>query len=422
MAIGNTISYLYKVTEFYLLFPTEEIELLPEALTHLAIFNDYEQNVLPITQINATMSREAYFKLIAQKDKVKIRLRIQKYYTRSTDGKESLKSDYINDTFSIILNDNDENMYRVLTDQKTTTKKRSELEAIQHNNDRDVELFLYKLDIVKNIRSMVNVILKDCTITDAITYILHKSGISNTLLAPVTNTNLYDQIIIPPLSVVDALYWLDYFYGIYRYGTMFYFDLNRNYIMPYSGRSYVYEKNEIVENYIYCPAKRSSTSAASSGHLLRSDDKIHPYTIVDVDTITIRNKADTTAIMEGLDARVINPYNNSIKDYATKAKHKISNKRRNILNTTYNEYTGNIYTNISSSMDLTINAVSGHCDDSVLLPNHKYRMIFEDTALSKKYTGNFILSTKTSELIKSGNSMVMGVELMLKQDMVNDVI
>ena len=216
MALENTISYLYKVTEFYLLFPTEEVELLPESLTHLAIFNDYEQNVLPITQINATMSREAYFKLIAQKDKVKIRLRIQKYYTRSIDGKESLKSDYINDTFSIILNDNDENMYRVLTDQKTTTKKRSELEAIQHNNDRDVELFLYKLDIVKNIRSMVNVILKDCTITDAITYILHKSGISNTLLAPVTNTNLYDQIIIPPLSVVDALYWLDYFYGIYR--------------------------------------------------------------------------------------------------------------------------------------------------------------------------------------------------------------
>ena len=422
MAIGNTISYLYKVTEFYLLFPTEEIELLPEALTHLAIFNDYEQNVLPITQINVTMSREAYFKLIAQKDKVKIRLRIQKYYTRSVDGKESLKSDYINDTFSIILNDNDENMYRVLTDQKTTTKKRSELEAIQHNNDRDVELFLYKLDIVKNIRSMVNVILKDCTITDAITYILHKSGISNTLLAPVTNTNLYDQIIIPPLSVVDALYWLDYFYGIYRYGTMFYFDLNRNYIMPYSGRSHVYEKDEIVENYIYCPAKGSSISASSSGHLLRSDDKIHPYTIVDVDTITIRNKADTTAIMEGLDARVINPYNNSIKDYNTKAKHKISNKRRNILNTTYNEYTGNIYTNISSSMDLTINAVSGYCDDSVLLPNHKYRMIFEDTALSKKYTGNFILSTKTSELIKSGNSMVMGVELMLKQDMINDVI
>ena len=102
MAIGNTISYLYKVTEFYLLFPTEEIELLPESLTHLAIFNDYEQNVLPITQINATMSREAYFKLIAQKDKVKIRLRIQKYYTRDVDGKESLKSDYINDTFSII--------------------------------------------------------------------------------------------------------------------------------------------------------------------------------------------------------------------------------------------------------------------------------------------------------------------------------
>ena len=73
-------------------------------------------------------------------------------------------------------------------------------------------------------------------------------------------------------------------------------------------------------------------------------------------------------------------------------------------------------------MDLTINAVSGYCDDSVLLPNHKYRMIFEDTALSKEYTGNFILSTKTSELIKSGNSMVMGVELMLKQDMINDVI
>lgn len=420
MTVENTISYLYKVTEFYLLFPTEEIELLPDALAHLAIFNDYEKNVLPIIQMNATLSREAYFKMIAQKDKVKIKLRIQKYYVRSSDGQESLLSDYINDTFGLILNDNDENMYRVLTDQKTTNKKRSELEAIHENDDRSAELFLYKIDTVRNVRSMVNVILKDCTITDAITYILNRSSIGNMLLAPVDNTNLYSQIIIPPLSTVDALYWLDYFYGIYRYGTMFYFAMDRNYIMPYSGRSQVYAKDEIVENYIYCPAKGSSVSPESSGHILRSEDKIHPYTIVDVDTITIRNKTDTTAIMEGLDARVINPYTNAIRDFSTKSSHKISKKRKNIIDATYNEYTGNIYTNLSSSLDTNINAVSGYCDDTVLQPNHVYRMIFEDTALSKKYRGNYILATKTSELTKTGAVMTMSVELMLKQDMIYD--
>lgn len=416
----STISYLYKVTEFYLLFPTEEIELLPDALAHLAIFNDYERNVLPIIQMNATLSREAYFKMIANKDSVKIKLRIQKYYVRSSGTQQSLMSDYINDTFSIILNDNDENMYRVLTDQKTTTKKKSELEAIQQNDDRSIELFLYKIDTVKNVRSMVNVILKDATITDAITYILHKANISNMLLAPVDNTKLYDQIIIPPLSTVDALYWLDYFYGIYRYGTMFYFGIDRNYIMPYSGRSQVYEKDEIVENYIYCPAKGSSISATSSGHLVRNEDKTHTYTIVDVDTLTIRNKTDTTAIMQGLNARVINPYTNTIKDYNTKSTHKATNKRKNIIDATLNEYTGNIYTNLTSSLDVTINAVSGYCDDSVLQPNHKYRMIFEDTALSKKYRGNYIMATKTTELIKSGSTLAIGVEIMLKQDMIND--
>ena len=416
----STISYLYKVTEFYLLFPTEEIELLPDALAHLVIFNDYERNVLPIIQMNATLSREAYFKMIANKDSVKIKLRIQKYYVRSSGTQQSLMSDYINDTFSIILNDNDENMYRVLTDQKTTTKKKSELEAIQQNDDRSIELFLYKIDTVKNVRSMVNVILKDATITDAITYILHKANISNMLLAPVDNTKLYDQIIIPPLSTVDALYWLDYFYGIYRYGTMFYFGIDRNYIMPYSGRSQVYEKDEIVENYIYCPAKGSSISATSSGHLVRNEDKTHTYTIVDVDTLTIRNKTDTTAIMQGLNARVINPYTNTIKDYNTKSTHKATNKRKNIIDATLNEYTGNIYTNLTSSLDVTINAVSGYCDDSVLQPNHKYRMIFEDTALSKKYRGNYIMATKTTELIKSGSTLAIGVEIMLKQDMIND--
>ena len=416
----STISYLYKVTEFYLLFPTEEIELLPDALAHLAIFNDYERNVLPIIQMNATLSREAYFKMIANKDSVKIKLRIQKYYVRSSGTQQSLMSDYINDTFSIILNDNDENMYRVLTDQKTTTKKKSELEAIQQNDNRSIELFLYKIDTVKNVRSMVNVILKDATITDAITYILHKANISNMLLAPVDNTKLYDQMIIPPLSTVDALYWLDYFYGIYRYGTMFYFGIDRNYIMPYSGRSQVYEKDEIVENYIYCPAKGSSISATSSGHLVRNEDKTHTYTIVDVDTLTIRNKTDTTAIMQGLNARVINPYTNTIKDYNTKSTHKATNKRKNIIDATLNEYTGNIYTNLTSSLDVTINAVSGYCDDNVLQPNHKYRMIFEDTALSKKYRGNYIMATKTTELIKSGSTLAMGVEIMLKQDMIND--
>ena len=240
------------------------------------------------------------------------------------------------------------------------------------------------------------------------------------LLAPVDNTKLYDQIIIPPLSTVDALYWLDYFYGIYRYGTMFYFGIDRNYIMPYSGRSQVYEKDEIVENYIYCPAKGSSISATSSGHLVRNEDKTHTYTIVDVDTLTIRNKTDTTAIMQGLNARVINPYTNTIKDYNTKSTHKATNKRKNIIDATLNEYTGNIYTNLTSSLDVTINAVSGYCDDSVLQPNHKYRIIFEDTALSKKYRGNYIMATKTTELIKSGSTLAIGVEIMLKQDMIND--
>lgn len=420
MALENTISYLYKVTEFYLLFPTEEIELLPNALSHLAIFNDYEKNVMPIVQMNATISKDAYYKMIAQKDKVKIRLRIQKYYVKSSNGSESLMSDYINDTFSILLNDNDEDMYRVLNDKLITTKKRSELEAINENDDMSIELFLYKLNIVKSIRSFINVILKDCTITDAITYILHKADINNMLLAPVDNTNLYKQIIIPPLSVIDSIYWLDYFYGIYKDGTMFYFGLDRNYIMPYSGRSKVYTKNEVVENYIYCPAKGSAKVAEASGHLLRSEDKIHPYTIVDTDTFTIRNKTDTTAIMEGLNSRVINPYTNSTKDYNTLSTHQASNKRKNIIDTTYNEYTGNIYTNLTSSLDVTINCVSGYCDDSALQPNHVYRLIFEDTALSKKYRGNYILATKTTELIRTGAVMTMGVELMLKQDMVND--
>ena len=46
------------------------------------------------------------------------------------------------------------------------------------------------------------------------------SKIKNLLMSPPNNTKIYDKIVIPPLTALDALKFLDSYYGLYKNGSI----------------------------------------------------------------------------------------------------------------------------------------------------------------------------------------------------------
>ena len=115
--------------------------------------------------------------MISEKDSVRIKIRIQKYYTKEGKTKKSLYSDYINTTFSLILDDNDEDTEEELRKLQYPKGDENQLNAIAN----DVELYLFKAALIKATKRMINNIHKKVTVSDEIADIATQLSLKNSL-------------------------------------------------------------------------------------------------------------------------------------------------------------------------------------------------------------------------------------------------
>ena len=247
----SIVRYRYSVDELYLLYEGEsERHVLPRnRLLSFNIIHDFINNAFPIFKINLTLESSVYYKILKNKDTVKFKIRIQKYQIDTSGNKTSLYEDYINDTFSLILNDDDNDLQEETRKKMYPNGDEGELAAMVN----DVEFFLFKSSFIKSTKSKINVILKDCSIQNAIGYISNEYNLSKLLMSPVDNREIYDYLLIPPLTCTQALKYIDSFYGIYEEGSVIYLDFNKTYILIFGKLASAYTKNEKKNTYIIIP-------------------------------------------------------------------------------------------------------------------------------------------------------------------------
>ena len=254
----------YSTKELNLLIPGEKTIKIPkERLKGFEIIHDYEINMFPIFRIEIVLEPSLYYKIIKFKDKVKFHLRIQSYYTNQDSEEKSLKRDFINDTFDLILDDNSEDMDTSAREKEakhdfTKIKATDENDPSKLNNK--FEFFLFKSDTMVGMHRNVNDILHFVTVTDALAYVLSIADVKNVVMTPAHNTRNYNQLVIPPLTCTKAIAFIDTYYGIYRTGSMIYFDHDYSYILSYDGSCTAYRTNEIVRTNIIVPKKPSNHS------------------------------------------------------------------------------------------------------------------------------------------------------------------
>ena len=97
-------------------------------------------------------------------------------------------------------------------------KKESDLNV---NVKSPLELFCYNQQMIHNMKKRCNSIYKNTSIGTVLQDILHQAGIYADI-DPVTNSKKYDQILIPNMSVIQAVSFIDNFYGLYNKGGMIY--------------------------------------------------------------------------------------------------------------------------------------------------------------------------------------------------------
>lgn len=418
MAISNLIieptdifvKYYYKVTEFFVLLGGKITQIPVERISGIKIENDYDQAIFPIFRMEVTLEPSIYYGILKEKQTVRFKLRIQKFYKKEGLNDPSLDTDFINDIFVLFPDEDDVDYERNLKKEGKTDKDLNVLEKV--NNV--VELFLFKESVI-GLRSKYNTTLTKCDVATAMTHLLERAGVTNVLMSPVENLTKYNQIPIPNIHLEKSMRMLNNSYGLYRKGGIIFFGLLRNYILNYRAACTAFMKNEWKETTIVMLDK-TNTKSYLSGSFIKKNEKKYYFNATS-DGIDTKQKSVSNNLISGVNPNVIDPRLGTVQQMQTKTVTVGQQNAAMIYNTDSNVFWAETmqYQFQASSNPVTL--VLEDINIEAFEPNKDFSMIFEDPMYSKKFNGKYKLSQSIFTFSNSGDHFnVSGAFVFMKAE------
>lgn len=384
----------------FLLKGNKELKIDPRDVLELSIEEDFEQNFFPLFRIVFSVNSVLKNQLVRNKNDVRVSLRIDKVYKKA-EREYSTPKLFLNSIFNVIDDIATEDILNDIKkskDKKNYSKKKSEKDekTLTPDSFNVIEYYLFNKEQLTGIKANVNAVLTNSNVADAVAYMLQNANFKKVLMKSPDNTNIYKELLIPPMNVLKGLQYVDTYYGIFKKGTVMYFGLKYNYIIPFSGDCEVNRKNEKKITNFIVPKIISSLNEWDKhlGSLYKKGDKTNHYILCDPEQLEIYDLKDSNKFISAEEITLIDNY----AEVANQAGKDIS---QFYVNNTENPLLPTMFSNLMKSSSKRFNLGINDYDIDVITPNKKINIIFEDSAYTKKYDGKYILSSVVHKFNKS---------------------
>ena len=212
----------------------------------------------------------------------------------------------------------------------------------------------------------------------------------------------------------NCIQYLSYYYGIYPYGSLLYFGLQRNYFLDLDVTKHIYENNETKVISILIVASVEGL-APNSGKYVNRDNSDVFYYRADSASIEFMNNDVVSNIFNGKDQVMLTPYENKEEHFKSVASTMDFDNTDYVINYTQNPFMSTTYS-LSNHMSQTIIQLSiANADIGEFTPNKEYRLLFEDSKLEKKYRGMYRLLSSQSSIFNANADYTSMVTLRLSK-------
>ena len=414
----------YEVKQMYVLVGGTKVTIPNERIVNITISHDYLSNLYPILKLKVILSSDTYYEIQKNKNNLKFFLRVDKFYyyedkTKKADGtQESAYKAWINDTFDIIMDNNTEDMDAALEREESkskytdvTTDNSDEL----HKIDNNVTFYLYKT--IAAFKTNVNKVFTNVNITDAIVYLMSQAKLNNVIMQQPENSKKYKELVIPPLSISKALYFLDTYYGIYKMGTLFYSDFNYTYIIPFDASNRkAFLPNEIKTTNFVVPKSGSKEHSSELGVIKKINKDNSNYIVCSTEGLSISNTSISNDLISGSDAKTIDSFSGSNTDAKSNATTKTTKATTKLISdNTENAFFASMQSAVAKSLSTEIKVKSADFDIDMVDPHKNFTMMFEDPSYTSKYQGKYMVTKAEYSFDKEGMALAMAATITLRK-------
>lgn len=414
----------YEVTEFTILYASSTYNVPVERITALDIVNDYEKNIVPIMKLNMTIEPSVYNEIIKNKQNIKLKIRMQKFYTEPGSEEKSLKRDYILDTFNLIIDEQDVNVDNFIDKEtkknKNTNEPKNDTNELNHQLANNNEFYLYKQDTLSAMRWALNNVLVNCTMVGAISYVAAIVGLKNIVMSPLENNQVYPEVLLPPQSALNTLQYLDTNFGFYKAGTLMYFAEDYGYILNYKGGCTAWRKDEIKDTTILIPNKGGTYGTLSCSLTKKGQENERKFIVVRADNVTISNDSISNNVTEGNNATIINNTTQTTSNTTSGAEGAGVSNTNVITTSSNNPWLADTFATQKSANSIVISCGCSDFDINVIAPNKRFTFIFEDTSNTEKFKGEYTIASSNINFKKDGNDFTINASMTFKKAGINN--
>lgn len=196
----------------------------------LSIINDYDYATFPIIRIRLYIDIDKYTYINDDPNNLTVLIECNPSVNKinQTDSGATYTKVYCSGSVAFGMNgtlngyvETKNNAYTKYDNYQMGTERDSSLNT---NNKVPITIYCYDAELVRAFKQKVPGIYKNTSLQYIVNDMVNKCGITKNNIMLFDNSEKFDQVLIPNLSLMEAISYLDTYYGLYEHGTQMYCD------------------------------------------------------------------------------------------------------------------------------------------------------------------------------------------------------
>lgn len=376
----------YNLDTFEIVIGGSRHPLQKAQVKSIYIEKDFDDLMLPILMVSLAIPNDLYYN-IQRNHKITTFTIVISSQKRGKDVGDTPtgKSIYLKDSFTPMGIDG-----TPFTNEEEYKKAKKEITDNDTLSMQDLQsthtFVLARQKTIKQTRKIINKVMVSSNMSDAVGYLLTNSGCSNVLMSRMDNMTKYSELILLPVPLTEQLAYLNSMYGFYKQGAQIFFDFDTTYILRNCAKCTAYRGGEI-QNVNFVVYKGSSGKSGDKGSCIyKKQGYINAGTSGAQFHIEDQSKSSNAYV--GNNSLILNDDGS-----ASEAITNIEDGYYNIITTTtHNQY----YTSETAlrlkELKGVVTMIAPNIDLKLLAPNKHYKILSDDSTVSKQVNAPFRLS------------------------------
>lgn len=396
----------FTVETFRLMFSDgKTFDIVPKTISRIQVEKPFIDSFFPIIRVDFSTDINTYFRIVKDKEKVSVQVRMDYYpFTADQERDKNIRT-WFNKKFAIFLEDDLPKLQaasHALHEEITESTEAKDKDKDSYGSKNiSMTVYLFLEDHLKWAYGSYSTVISSSNMTDAVGKLLEGAPCP-ILMTPLDNNASYKEIMLPPITRVAAIKYLESVYGLYNHGSLMFFDINDFYLLSKKTACTAWKEGE-YKRIIFNIRESDDGDRFTDGSKLVPKEStvyinVNPSKI-SAESPSIFNNYILGNIVKSLDTTSTSPFS----DFKGDTKQRGEALPKPLHNKFSNKFAAQERAYELEKQSRIMTFYLSMANHHWFHPNKEFILNFEDKNIQKEYGGKYHLQSLTITFYNSGD-------------------